>query len=406
MRIAIIALASAAVALAQDGPSKTAPEERLAHQFSFEQGWVTREELIAGLGEPVFNDLRMMDSTGIPGLNRPFDPFMRPEPLKGDGRLVKEKDGLKLELDRLEYWDLSQRWWVTFNGATIEARNIVKDRWKGNAEEWAKRLDDIEKVVLAHYAKCGAPTGKKQTSETLGFRVEDDPAKRLFVLAAVEEQLMGLLVLRLNGSTVEKGWAPDVLKRYPDRVVNSTRQLIARLVAQAKGDLAPAAVKSKKARGVQKAEWTYDNPAVPTFPWTLETKWAKARDQQIVAARKRIADVIDGSKSTAIERAAWNAMLDKEVEALNGVNGSVPDVVANAGARDVLEPRMFWAGKATFDYDEKLSMKDGVVVTSKVEVLGHVKGQLTAFYDCVTHQWRLGELVYDTWFRSTVTKTK
>jgi len=308
-------------------------------------------------------------------------------------------DTYRLELKHVEYWDLTQRWTVDFKDRVV-ARNLVSESWNGSTDAWSTRLAEIEKIFLEHYAKATSPRARTEPAPALGIRIVD-PSHPLYVVGAIEEQLMALLLLRLNGRSIATLWV-DATGKYPERVIAATGQLIERLTRMCEGDLAPAAAMARKDRTVKNAEWNFAHVAVPTFTWTGGDDFVKGRRVQIAQARRRLGEIVTRSKSENIRQDEWDEAIRKELAAINGLDESIPERLDHPAINDLLAPRLLAYGTGLFDYAEKLVTKEGVVESTRVEVIGRAQKEVVAFYDVSANCWRVGEAQYDVWFKASV----
>ena len=416
MRFSLV-LMLAVPAFAQDGPKATTDSAR-TWTFEFEQAWslmantdaaavgVTAAELIEGVDRPVFesDSFNRTPSTTVPlppvattargqtgtatrtgpggtsrrpGVNR-----RRRDPIKAEGRITIDKDIVTVAFDRIEYSDSDQRWWIEF-GSKVQIVALVSDKWKGTREEWAARRDECTRILREHWLKCTTPQ-KRTVKQGIGIQADLDPGRPLFVQTAVEEQLVAMLLARIDGVALRSGWREEFRKEWPERTIDLAGRIVERLAAHARGDLAPS-----KGKSVKNAEWDLEAPQVPTFAWTASER--TSRSHMIEEARKALREISNRSKEKPTTEAAWFDAIEKALATLNFAGE--PAMIESPKIADALVPVAIVEAKGRFSYEEK---------GSKVESSGSVKGMQVKYFDANVNCWRVAEVSVETEWRSSV----
>lgn len=428
MRIAALALFAAGTVLAQDEPGPTETRPATTFSFQFDQGWgllvhadrgparVTEAELTKGLDLPTLVDENFGPSTVTP--TQPTRPLTQPgparpninnaprrrrrDPIKATGTLALDSAGAwTIRFDRIEYSDPDNRWSIEFGELKITAVNLVVDRWRGARAEWPDRLAENEKVLVDHYLKLVTPQARTRSTTNGIIPKADDPGRALFVQTAVEEQLTALLLARLDGRPIAT--IAEHASAYPERVRTLATQILDRLTAQARGEIAPSAARARKDRKVADAAWDFTAAAIPAFRWADGRMHGEARATALKDARQRLADIVTASRKTPIREDAWFSAVDKELADLNA-HPELTALAQKATVKDVLAPLTVHGPEGRYSYEEKLVLKDGELVSSKVDAAGLARGQIVRFFDCTTNRWRMLETEYETYWKATVTR--
>lgn len=393
MRTALVILAAAALAAAQDdAPGRTTAEEGTTWSFEFEQGWRLAT---------VFNG---RTTVSIDELTNGVDiPVMRHEPIVARGRATLGPDGhWRLRFDHIEYWDLTQRWTIDFTKDKVETRQLVVDRWKGTRAEWKDRVAELERIFSRGYLAVTTPQAPKEEERTGLVPGVAEIGKPLFVVGAMEEQFAALLLAKIDGRPLDADWERDE-SRYPERVRLAAAQIVDRLTAQCRGELAPVAARADRNRTVADAEWEPANSAVPGFNWPEDASWARDREARIEEARRRLQELSERSALEPIRQTEWDEAVRRELNDLNRPMTESPRI-KKATFADALTPRVLTPGRARYRYTERMTQEDGSVARSFAEVRGTVREEGVVFFDVRANRWRVCEAAYDTWWVSKVTR--
>ena len=431
VRMTLLALLAAAMpAPAQDRPGRTRSSESV-FSFEFKQGWTIRagteqdlvavdeRELTRGIAPRLFIQRRDPNDPATrpaprrrdtsPPAGRPVRPSViqtHGDPIAAEGTLTLPGDGsCRLSFTRLEYSDDNQRWWIDFSRSKIRAFKLGgRLRWSGTREEWKTRLSVLELACLAAYLKAVTPQTPERERPTIRVAglTAKEPGLRLFVTSCLEEQLVALLLARINGASIEGTLWPAEVAVYPRRVILMARSIVERLLAQAAGEAAPKEARDVRSRAVKNKPWTRPLVAVPSFHWGNEAAWAVGKRKVIREAHDRLAKLSERLQTTgAISSIVWDNAVRRERDAIEKAS-AVDPLGQTPTVKDVLAPRSISAGKRTFGFKEKLRVEDGKVLSSEVKSYGLVRDWELAFFHSGTNRWRTCRIRFDIWYRGEV----
>lgn len=424
MRISLLLIfVLAATAPAQDGPP--------TYSVSVEQGWkisadgevdfpnVQESDLVAGLN-PKFT---LKTSLNYPTRDRDGRVMVKPkgyaawksngDPIKMDAFLTLHPDGAcALALKRIEYSERLQRAVIEFEADKVRTVDLGgKGKWQGSRADWSGRLAILETAVRETYLRAVTPQKPAAGKETVGLDIAGDTKAgwRLFVTTSLEDQLMVLLLARLDGVRLEKDKWPAELSDGPERPRMLARALLDRLQAQARGTLAPEAARTQPGRLLKDKPWMATELAIPTPGWMDGREWAKDRMKPLEEAHERLramTEETNGKNSTTkrvaiLDPGVWRSAVEEEAKRLR--QGVVVPVPARPPAfADALLPRTRESGKATFDYKEKSSVQDGQVQSSEADISGFIPDLEAIFFSSGADMnvWRGSLIRLETWYKS------
>lgn len=427
-RTLLAILAIATMAGAQDGAVKP---ETVSYGFTFDQGWgmmtdsdrgparVTEAQLLNGIDLPTLlgADNRptvvQPPTPNRPTTATPANPLSnrvaarprtrRHDPINATGALTLDGTGAwTIKFDRIEYTDPDQRWWIEFGATKVTTSNLISDKWKGTNDEWPERLGEIEKRMVDHWLKCVTPQPKVATPK-LGAApaAAEDIGRVLYVQTALEEQMTAVVLARLSGRPLTA--LNEMSANVPERVRMLTQWLLDRLTAQCRGEIAPSVARAQKSRKVEAVAWDYTALAIPCFRWDDGRTFADSRATELTAARRRLIDIVEKSRKTPITDDAWQKAVSAELAAINA-SPTVSVSATKPGVKEALVPFRLGGPNGTFDFEEKLTMKDGELVVSRVSCSGLSRDQVVRYFDGPAATWRTIQIDYETYFKATVTR--
>lgn len=368
----------------QDGPGSTRTGD-VRYEFNVRQGWTqttyserdlrSRERLTESVQRAIIRSMGTYAS----------------DPIELEGTLVLGGDGAwMLMLDRVEYWDNRQRWWIEFRGDQVRTSHLGgASGWSGSREEWRDRLAEIEEAYGRTYLAASTRQVPGEGRTTLGRPIASapTPGRRLFALGCLEEQGAALLLARLNGSRQSGSLrAPG----YPAPAVAQAQALVNRMILQASGTLAPPAARRRSSRSARAIAWKQGDDFVPPLGW-LD---GSGRAAPIATAREALGQPANASRSGGgIDEGVGNAAGDRRLAGLRRQFGSAP------GAPPPQVPRVAAFGRGVYDYKERLRSKGEKVSSSRVEIQATFRDMEVAFYDAHLDRWRVSRLKLDTSYR-------
>lgn len=329
----------------------------------------------------------------------------RSEPFKVEGDVALRPDGSSVfSFRKIEYRDKSQRWWIEFEEQKVKAIELGGvSKWQGTREQWPARLDTVETAFIDAYLKGVMPQEAKAAPARIGLPVAgaEENGQRLFVNGALEEQLAGLLLCRLEGFTLEKSRWPADAAKYPPRVLELARGLVLRILAQCAGELAPPKARAAKGRSVKQQPWDEKGIAVPSFQWADGRAWAAERLKVFDDARQRLTDLANRSYTTGgIDETTWKNAVKRELDAIQ--QGMTVRTFPKPDPKDALTPRAVDPGKAVYDFKEEIDVRDGKAASSSVESHGTVSDAEVAFFASGPNRWRFTRVRLDTWYKGQI----
>jgi hypothetical protein len=277
-------------------------------------------------------------------------------------------------------------------------------KWSGTRPEWARRLDELERAFVDAYLKAVTPQKPEAARGAVGLAPSaPEPGRRLFVASCLEEQLVVLLLSRLEGAVLTKTLWPAECAAYPPRAVQLARSVVERLVAQCLGEIAPAKARASRGRAVKDQPWDGSGLAVPTLQWPDGAAWAAEQSKPLLEARRKLADLATQSTlNGGIEESVWRDAVRREVEAAEAALRVVVPAKPPTVQDPLLTPRLLAAGKATYDFKEDLDLKEGAVDSSSVEAQGTAQDFDVAFFVSGPNRWKSSRLRLETWYRGQV----
>lgn len=347
------------------------------------------------------------DSSGPSRPNRGLR-HTRRDPLKIEGTLTLTPDGpARLDLERIEYWDASQRYWIEYGASRVRTFNLgASGRWSGSPEEWAERLGGLEERFIAHYVDTALGTAKRRSSRPgVGLKqTTDEPGRLLFVLSCVEEQLVALLLARLNGvALTEEAWL-ETSRPYPDRARRLAQALVGRIVSQCRGTLVPGEIRETRPLTVTGEVWKEDNRAVPSLLWPGGRSWYNHQREPLLRARKRLDDLLSLPEHLqGIHEITWREAVETESRILAALK-RVPVLDRPPQLADVAPAREIVPGQRRYDYRETARREDAGVSTSRARIQGTAANMAVAYFHPKRRVWRVCTVTLETRYHGEVTR--
>ena len=415
-------------ALLLASPQEGAIPRPPAFSFSIEQGWSLTADAEGDFPDiqegPLQDDLNPrfrppLTRPTFPSRDRAGRPIPRArgtrvirtskDPLKLEGSILLLSDGgCRLQLQRIEYWDRSQRYWIEFDGDKVRTHELGGvEKWTGTRAEWTARLDKLEASFLDAYLRAVTPQAAAPAKDRIGLdgAASPEPAWRLFVVTSLEEQLTALLLARLDGVALERKTWPAVASRYPDRPLALTRALVDRILGQAQGTFATEPARLRPGRTLRDLAWEGTELAIPSFGWTDGRAWATEMLKPVEEARRRLRALADESlKTRGLDPDDWRAAVAEEAKFLRKLFGP-PDRLRAATMDDALLPKVRSAGPATYDFHEKATAREGQVVSSEADVRGYVRDLEMVFFHSGANVWKTSVVQLETWYKGRVKRT-
>ncbi len=414
-------------AAAQD-PSPAGP---LTCSFTLEQGWkfsadgevdfpnVQENDLVAGL-TPKFT---LKTSMNWPIRDRDGRVMAKPkgfaawktngDPLRLEATLTLHSDGAcVLGLRRIEYCERLQRAIIEVESEKVRTVDFGgKGKWQGTRSEWLGRVGIQEAAVRDMYLKAVTPQKPAAGRETVGLDIAGDTKAgwRLFVTTSLEDQLVVLILARLDGVRLEKDKWPAEIAEGPERPRLLARALLDRMQAQARGVFGTEASKAQPGRVLKDKPWKGEEPAIPTPGWMDGRDWAKEKMKPLEEAHERLRAMTEetNGKNSATKRqvildpGTWRTAVENEAKKLR--QGLVVELPARpATFDDALLPRTRESGKALYDFKDKTTVQDGQVQASDVDVYGLIPDLEAIFFSSGPDMnvWRGSVIRLETWYRS------
>lgn len=292
--------------------------------------------------------------------------------------------------DRLEYWDSVQRWWIEFRPDSVRTYHVAGvSSWRGTREEWKKRMATLEEAFVRQYLEAVTTQQRRNEPLRLGpnLGAEEDYLRHLSVTNCLEEQLVVLLLARVDGVPRQAPLSTGEFPAFPQRVVGAANAVLERIRAQTEGTIAPEGTRDLS---VKDQPWTPGLMGVPGFDWRPESALSPMQ-------ARALGRPLAGASSPEAVAATIRGNLAR----LAQLGRAVPP-----GVNTALVPVFMDRGEGTYDFKERLRKSRGAVTSSAVESQGRLKEARVAFFHSGRGRWVVAPMTVDTWYVGKVTRKR